>query len=206
MAQPRSRKKRRPSAARTARAQARREAAELTSLVFVADEPEEGTTDETASGAEAMRRGYARGRQRDELIRQGLEPLAPGERPGAVTVAAIVALLLAAANAIAALTIDISDSGQDGDPTGATVLITAILLIAALGMWMAKYWAVLGFQVILGLQLVVYSIAITRVEKLWLGALLVVIVTALGYLFWKLVRAMARLQMPKAPGARPDDD
>ena len=31
--------------------------------------------------ADAMRRGYARGRARDDEIRANLEPLAPGERP-----------------------------------------------------------------------------------------------------------------------------
>ena len=33
-------------------------------------------------------RGYARSRERDEALRAGLEPLAPGERPRAVTIAA----------------------------------------------------------------------------------------------------------------------
>ena len=201
MAQPRSRKKRRPDPARAARAEARREAAERTSaMTLVAEEPPAG--EGPASDADALRRGYARGRARDEAIRAGLEPLAPGERPGAVTVAAVVALLIAIANVIAALTIDISDAGGDGDPTGPTILITGVLVLAAIGMWRAKYWAVLGFQVILGLQLVIYSIAITRVEKAWLGALLVVLVVGLGYLFWKLVRAMARLQMPTGPSPR----
>ena len=46
-----------------------------------------------ASG-DAVRRGYARGEARNEQIRQGLEPLAPGKRPGAVTVAVIVCVAL----------------------------------------------------------------------------------------------------------------
>ena len=44
--------------------------------------------------------GYARGRERDERIRAELPPLAPGERPRAVTVAAVVAVLLGAANLV----------------------------------------------------------------------------------------------------------
>ena len=43
-------------------------------------------------------RGYARSRERDEAIRAALEPLAPGERPRAVTVAAVVAGVLGVAN------------------------------------------------------------------------------------------------------------
>jgi len=46
-------------------------------------------------------RGYARGRAKDEAARAALKPLAPGERPTAVTVGAIAALAIAAANVIA---------------------------------------------------------------------------------------------------------
>ena len=45
-----------------------------------------------------MERGYARSRERTEAVRASLEPLAPGERPRAVTVAAVVAALIAVAN------------------------------------------------------------------------------------------------------------
>ena len=45
-----------------------------------------------------MARGYARGRERDEAARAELEPLAPGERPRAVTIAAVLAALLGIAN------------------------------------------------------------------------------------------------------------
>lgn len=153
----------------------------------------------TADQAEtdALRDGYARGRERDERIREGLEPLDAGERPGAVTVAAVVALVLAVANVVAALTVDLSD--DSGDPTGFTIITTVLLLACAGGMWKAKYQAVLGFQVILGFQVVIYSLALTRVEKWWLAVVLLVLVGALGYLFWKLIRAMARLQMPERP-------
>ena len=53
---------------------------------------------------EGLRRGYARGRARDDEIRAALEPLAPGERPRVVTIAAIVAFVFALANVAAALT------------------------------------------------------------------------------------------------------
>ena len=64
-----------------------------------------------------------------------------------------------------------------------------------------KYWAVLGFECILGLQIVVFSLAFTRVQKWWFGLGLLVAIGLLGWLFWKLIRAMARLQMPERPGA-----
>ena len=64
-----------------------------------------------------------------------------------------------------------------------------------------KYWAVLGFQCVLGLQIVVFSLALLRVEKWWLAILMVIAIGLLGTLFWKLIRAMARLQMPARPGS-----
>ncbi|HEY1275686.1 MAG TPA: hypothetical protein VGF25_12270, partial [Thermoleophilaceae bacterium] len=51
--------------------------------------------------AATMERGYARSRARDDAIRASLQPLRPGERPGAVTVGAIAAALLAVAQVIA---------------------------------------------------------------------------------------------------------
>ncbi len=152
--------------------------------------------------AEVMRRGYARGRERDEQIRQSLEPLAAGERPRAVTVAAIVALGFAVANVGAALG-GADLSAEENNPAAVTTVTTAILLIAAAGMWRARYWAVLGFQVILALQIIAGSLALIRVEKWWIAAGLTVLLGLLGWLFWKLVRAMARIQMPDRAPERP---
>jgi hypothetical protein len=151
--------------------------------------------------ADGMSRGYARGRARDEAIRMNLEPLEEGERPRAVTVAAIVALLFAVANVIATLTGD-DLSTDNGDPVTFAIVTTSILVLAAAGMWARKYWAVLGFQCILGLQIVVFSLALLRVQKWWLGILMVIAIGLLGMLFWKLIRAMARLQMPELPQPR----
>lgn len=159
-------------------------------------EPEPALT-----SAESMRRGYARSRERDELLRQGLEPLAPGERPGALTIAAIVALCFAIANVIAALA-GADLSSEQNDPATLTAVTTAILLGAALGMWLRQYWAVLGFQVILALQIIVFSLAAVRVQKWWLGVGILIAIGLLTWLFWKLIRAMARLQTPARPAAQ----
>jgi hypothetical protein len=68
--------------------------------------------------------------------------------------------------------------------------------VAAAGMWKAKYWAVLGFQALLTLQLIIAFLALLVVEDLWRAAVFVAIIGLGGWLFWKLIRAMARLQMP----------
>lgn len=146
-------------------------------------------------GDDALRRGYARGRQRDEAARQGLEPLAPGERPQAVTAAAIIAALLIPLNVGAGLLVGSEESGQ----ILFAVLQSAVLGIAAFGMWKAKYWAVLGFQALLAIQIMLLSLAMLTVENVFVGLGVAVLVGALSYLFFKLIRAMARMQMPERP-------
>jgi len=190
----RSRKRRAAPAA----AAARPAAAPPTVATSAAAEPEPAT--DPAPEPEPPPNRYARGRARDEAIRQGLEPLAPGERPRIVTIAAIVAFVFAVANVVATLTGDDLSSDQ-GDPTTFAITTTAVLVLAGIGMLARKYWAVLGFQCILGLQIVVFSLALTRVQKWWVGLALAIFICLLGVLFWKLIRAMARLQMPERPGA-----
>ncbi len=151
---------------------------------------------------DAMRRGYARGEARNEQIRQGLEPLAPGERPGAVTVAAIVAATLLVAN-VALWLGGVEVSGREPN-VGSIVLQGVVLLVAAVGMWKAKYWAVLGFQALLGLSILLAALALMVASDLGEAAFCVAIIGLGGWLFWKLVRAMARLQMPERR-AKPSD-
>lgn len=149
-----------------------------------------------APADDRLRRGYARGRARDDEIRANLEPLAPGERPRMVTIAAIVAFVFAIANVVTALTgNDISTAS--GDPSVSTAVTTAVLLVAGFGMLARQYWAVLGFQTILGIQIVFFSLYLIGVQKLWHAIIPVIAIGLLGWLFWKLVRPMAQLQMPK---------
>ena len=142
-----------------------------------------------------MSRGYARSRERDEAARASLKPLAPGERPLAVTIAAVVSVLLAISNfAFFAAGWDVT--GKDPQP-GGVLLFCAILLLAAYGMWRVKYWAVLGFQVLLGITLVYAGLSLLVVSNAWAAVLSVAILGAAGALFWFLIRAMARIQMPE---------
>lgn len=138
----------------------------------------------------------SRSEQRDEAVRQALEPLPRGERPGAVTAAAIVAFAMAVANVVAALL----GESLGGDATSSTILSTAILLVCAGGMWFgARYWAVMGFMVVLVFQILVFALALIRVERWWVAILLVAAVSLLSWLFYKLIRALSRIQMPERP-------
>jgi hypothetical protein len=140
-----------------------------------------------------MRRGYARGRERDEAIRATLEPLEPGERPGAVTAGAIVAAVL---GLLLVVRVAVDD---DADVRG-LLLFAAVMFVAAAGMWKAQYWAVLGFEFFLGLTLVFAAVSLMFAGNVQGVVYSLLILAGAGTLFWKLVRAMARIQMPRRPG------
>ncbi len=76
----------------------------------------------------AMQRGYARGRIKDEEARAALKPLKPGERPTAVTIGAIVALLAAVANLVAVI-VNLDD-GNSRRLIGTALPVFLLLLIA----------------------------------------------------------------------------
>jgi hypothetical protein len=140
-----------------------------------------------------MSRGYARGREKDDAIRASLEPLAPGERPGAVTVAAVVAAVLG-------LLLIVQAAFDDDAQTGGLLVFAAVMFVAAIGMWKAQYWAVLGFEFFLGLTLVFAAVSLMFAGNLLGVVYSLIILAGASVLFWKLVRAMARIQMPKRPG------
>ena len=148
--------------------------------------------------------GYARSRQKDEQARAALKPLRPGERPTAVTVGAVVASLLAVANLVA-LAFGYN-AGEDtlspGSELTGSILTTLVVGIVAYGMWRARYWGVLGMQTLLALTLIVSSLALLFANSLWAALLLALILAGAGTLFWFLIKAMARIQMPDRPGAQ----
>ena len=146
------------------------------------------------STADGLQRGYARSRQRDEEARQKLTPLRPGERPVAVTVAAIVATLLLLANVAVYLA---GWEVQGNQPTVLGLVVYSVILgAAAVGMWLRKYWAVLGFQMLLAITILISALALLRASN-WQAVVFCVGVLAVCVpLFWFLIRAMARLQMP----------
>jgi hypothetical protein len=132
--------------------------------------------------------------ERDAELRARLEPLAAGERPGAVTAGAIVALALAVLVVVGYFT-DARVAGR-GTLAGA-LLIAAVLLVAAWGMWNARYWAVLGFEAFLAFLVLVASLALMVASNVWAVIQCVAVIGFGGWLFWKLIRAMARIQMPE---------
>ncbi len=144
---------------------------------------------------ERMERGYARAEERNQEVRENLKPLEDGERPLVVTIGAALAGLIC----ISILVGFLAGVEVEGDkPRLAQVLAPALIMgVMAWGMWRARYWAVLGFQLLLVFLIfsAVFGLAVQ-------ASSLAEIVTTLGLLvvsgtfFYFMVKAMARIQMP----------
>ncbi len=142
-----------------------------------------------------MEHGYARAEERNQAAREALEPLAEGERPLVVTIGAAISALVAISIVIGYL----AGTEVDGErPQLAQVLAPALLMgIMAWGMWRARYWAVLGFQLILVFLIfsAVYGLALQAATVAQVLATLALLAVA-GAFFFFMVKAMARIQMP----------
>jgi len=148
--------------------------------------PTPDAPDEEAGSAPARRDS------RDERARAALEPLAPDERPPALLVAVGVSALLAVAVLVGGLTIhDLSSRG--GSLPGA-IFLAALFTLLAFGMYRRRYLAVLAFEALLAFQIILTSLALIVASTL-IGAGEYLIALGLGgWLFWKLVRVMGRIQ------------
>jgi hypothetical protein len=140
-----------------------------------------------------MAQGYARGRVKDAEARAKLVPLAPGERPRAVTAAAILAALLGIGNLVLlAAGYEVDEGGQ----TAGALIFAALMAVAAVGMWRCRYWAVLGFEALLGIAIVFSALSLMVASNATAVLLCVAIIAVASPLFWFLIRAMARIQLP----------
>lgn len=148
-----------------------------------------------ATPRERMERGYARAEQRNQEVRAGLEPLAKGERPLVVTIGAAVAGLIC----LSILAGYLAGVKVEGDkPHLAQVLAPALLMgIMAWGMWRARYWAVLGFQLLLVFLIfsAIFGLAVQAASVAQFAATLGLLAVS-GTFFFFMVKAMARIQMP----------
>jgi hypothetical protein len=142
-----------------------------------------------------MRRGYARAEQRNAEVRAQLAPLAPGERPGPLVAAALVAALLGTANLVALLA-GLDVEGEEPSAIG-VLAFCAVMFLAAVGLWQRRYWAVLGFEALLGIIVVFFSLFLLRASNVLAVVVCVPIIGGAGWLFWKLIRVMGRLQAPQ---------
>jgi hypothetical protein len=147
----------------------------------------------------------ARTEARNQAARDALEPLDEGERPTVVTIGAVVSTLIAV-SAIAgyAAGVEVTQVGSDGIEQGedqapllSIVAVVGLMGTMAYGMWRAKYWAVLGFQALLVIVLIAASLGLIQATD-WPQAVgTTLLIAGAGALFYFMVKAMARIQMPE---------
>jgi hypothetical protein len=138
---------------------------------------------------------YARAEAKNQAVRESLVPLEEGERPRAVTIATVLALTLVAVQIPLFFVFD----GNKRPPLTTFAFFMALMLTMAWGMWRTKYWAVLGFQALLALTVLAFSAFLVQAANVLAALVCLVAVIGGGTLFWFMVKAMARIQMPERP-------
>ena len=137
----------------------------------------------------------SRSEAKNAAVREALDPLEEGERPRAVTIGALVALALAVANIVSWLAgVKI---GHKRPAAAGIFSYSALMLVAAYGMWRAKYWAVLGMEAILGILMLIFSVLVFEASNVVTVLISLAVIAPCGALFWFLIKAMARIQMPE---------
>jgi hypothetical protein len=139
-------------------------------------------------------RERVRSEVRDEAARAALAPLEPGERPRPLLTAVSVCLLLGSANLIAYA----AGARIEGKHQGVGVrAFSGLMALLAGGMWARRYLAVLAFEALLALIVLVFSLFLVEASNVEAVILCVAVIGAGGWLFWKLVRVMGRLSAPR---------
>jgi hypothetical protein len=129
-----------------------------------------------------------------------LQPLGEGERPLALLIAAGVCAVLAVVVLVGGLTIH--DLTRHGGSLAGAIFLAVILALLALGMYRRRYLAVLSFQALLTFQILATSLALVIATSLLTAALCLLGIGLAGWLFWKLVRVMGRIQAGERQGDR----
>ena len=142
----------------------------------------------------------SRSEARNAAVRATLTPLAPGERPWSLKIAVLIAVLIGAGDLIAVLVDGQFNVGGAHTGAGGVIVFSVLMLVCAVGMWQLRYWAVLGFQAILAFVILFFALLGLRAANLLAVVAAVIVVGGGGWLFYKLVRVLSRIQMPKYPG------
>ena len=150
----------------------------------------------TSARERARPREATRTSRREEEARAALAPLGPHERPRPLQAAVAVAALLGGLNVIAYL----AGAKIGGKHPGPGVLaFTALMALLAGGMWTRRYLAVLAFEALLALVVIVFSLFLVEASNVEALVLCVGVILGAGWLFWKLVRVMGRMATPAPP-------
>jgi hypothetical protein len=153
----------------------------------------------TANGADAAAgagRTETASERKDREAREALEPLREGERPTVVTVGAVICTILVVL-AIAGYALwDVLREEQRPQLVGVIAFIGTVGAMAY-GLWRSRYWAVLGFQASLVLVIIANALGLMAAFSILQAVANLVLLAVAGVLFWYMVKAWARIQMPQ---------
>jgi len=162
-----------------------------------ADDPERSALvlrAEVTAPADFLERYRARTEAQNAAARARLEPLRPGERPWPLRISVAITALAALVNLIAfAAGVKFS-----GDKLSAGEVVTFVLLMGLLaaGMWRRSGAAVLLFMALLAVIVVLFSLFLIEASNALGVVVPLIFIGGGGYLFWKLVRVLGRIQAP----------
>jgi hypothetical protein len=148
-----------------------------------------------------MKAGYAKAEEKNQAVRESLVPLGPGQRPTVVTVGSVFIMVVAAIFWVSSLVALFTNTEVNGSqPNPAQLIATALIMtVMAWGMWNSRYWAVLGFQMLLVLLIIAAIAGLVVASSLIQAASTLILTVGLSLLFFHMVKAMARIQMPERP-------
>ena len=138
----------------------------------------------------------SRSEERNAAVRAQLMPLGPDERPWPLVVGAAIALLIAISNVVQVVFGGRIVFTKDHVSVAGPLVFAVLMFACASGMWRKRYWAVLGFQALLALAVLFFSLFLIRASNLLGFVVAIAVVGGGGFLFFKLVRVLSRIQMP----------
>jgi hypothetical protein len=160
--------------------------------------PPPGTSSPDTIGGWKIEKPMTRSERRDAEVRAGLTPMKPGERPGVIIVSTVICALIGVGQLIAFLA-GLKIHGKTPAAPG-TILFCVLMIVCAIGIWRLWYGAVLALMALLAIIAVLFSLLAIEASNLLGLAVALVVIAGSGYLFFKLVRVLSRIQMPRYPG------
>jgi preprotein translocase subunit YajC len=181
---------------RKTRSAERRETVGETAAETVAPRSDNGAD----AGRDLTARAESASERKDREAREALEPLEEGERPTVVTVGAIVCTVLVALSILGYALWDVLRPDESRPQTFGVLVFVVLIGSMAYGLWRARYWAVLGFQTTLVLVIIASALNLISALSLFLAIGSLIIMVGAGALFYFMIKAWARIQMPTRPG------
>jgi thiamine-phosphate pyrophosphorylase len=154
---------------------------------------------EVTAPADFLERYRARTEAQNAAARAKLDPLAPGERPWPLQLSVALTALAALINLVA-FAAGVKLHG-DKLSTNELVPFVVVMLLLAGGMWQRSGTAVLLFMALLAIIVVLFSLFLIEASNALGVVVPLLFIGGGGYLFWKLVRVLGRIQAPKREAA-----